>query len=228
MLAIRGLLKKLLESYNQLFSTTPRMNSTITKGQQHFSLKKWLFYRHSSPSLRKNKGARKQEERQPVPFPNFDSPQKHSSAFRNGETDDEGLIHISGMKALLEAHLLLGEPVDCSKIWANVWIEEEHCLEVVHAEAVKKVAPSSSSSMHILIYLCERKERVLNFLWSICRDATDTKNNNKLREALNHFTRREERLLHLYTVKFIYCVDDNIVLRKLQIGRNDVPHYDLT
>mmetsp|Transcript_7171 Transcript_7171/g.10470 ORF Transcript_7171/g.10470 Transcript_7171/m.10470 type:complete len:80 (+) Transcript_7171:370-609(+) len=63
-------------------------------------------------------------------------------------------------------------------------------------------------SSKMTTYLSERKDRVLDFLWSICRDASDVvTRNEELRQAIQQFTYREERILQLYTVKFIRAND---------------------
>lgn len=176
------------------------------------SFKKWICSRYLS--LKNITNARQQRNSKELSsYDGFiNQPYINSPLSPCGETSDKFveqlmLEYISGMRNRLEAYL--SSESTCDEAWASVWIQEEACLEVSHTKAMTKLCRSNRSG-RIFTYLCERKERVLDFLWSICRDATNsTLQKCELLQALDTFTYREERILHLYTVKFIHSFDVN-------------------
>lgn len=96
----------------------------------------------------------------------------------------------------------LAEEGDSPTCWANIWIKEEARLEVNHVRALSSL--STTDSTRIPSYLMERKDRTLNFLWSICRDAPSMER-DQVQKTLENFLDREEILLKLYLVSYIKC-----------------------
>lgn len=83
--------------------------------------------------------------------------------------------------------------------WATFWLHEEAHVEAHHEEAV---AMLTNDQTRIRSYLDNRKERILNFLWSLCRDAMDDDNDDQT-HVFHSFVDREEQLMKLYLVGYI-------------------------
>ena len=84
--------------------------------------------------------------------------------------------------------------------WDEVWVVEGALLEANHLDALAAVTNDRTK-----IYLERRKERVLDFVWCMCRDAFQTKH-GEMKDAFDVFIQREERNLKLYMVSYIECM----------------------
>jgi hypothetical protein len=85
--------------------------------------------------------------------------------------------------------------------WATFWLHEEAHVEVHHEDAL---AMLNEKQIRIRSYLDNRKERILNFLWSLCRDAMDDDDNQAPpAHVFRAFCEREEQLMKLYLVGYI-------------------------
>ena len=84
--------------------------------------------------------------------------------------------------------------------WANYWIQEETEFLSHHDQSLQM-----RSDIHFQqSYLRWRKERVLNFLWKLCRDESNM-TIQQIEQAFETFVNREIRLLELHAVKYICC-----------------------
>lgn len=89
---------------------------------------------------------------------------------------------------------------DMDTRWDEVWVAEVALLEANHAEAL-----SAATSDRTKRYLTRRKERILDFVWCMCRDSPRHEC-REMRESIEAFARKEERILGLYVVSYIECI----------------------
>jgi hypothetical protein len=85
--------------------------------------------------------------------------------------------------------------------WATFWLQEEARVETHHDEALAMLGDAKQT--RIRSYLDNRKERILNFLWSLCRDAMDEDDQTSVEHVFSAFVEREEQLMKLYLVGYI-------------------------
>mmetsp|Transcript_4301 Transcript_4301/g.4973 ORF Transcript_4301/g.4973 Transcript_4301/m.4973 type:complete len:177 (+) Transcript_4301:55-585(+) len=126
----------------------------------------------------------------------------HRRPSQHATIEDVVLNYLTSLQERFDALFTSSSPPlqQQEQLWANVWVHEEALMEANHDEAMALDLPSHK----LPTYLTERKERVLDFLWSICRDASVT-NMDELRRIIQMFAFREEKILQLYTIKFISC-----------------------
>lgn len=82
--------------------------------------------------------------------------------------------------------------------WGDAWITEEAFFEANHQDALA----AGDASPRFVSYLEDRKERILNVLWSICRDGhglTYAEVNRRLQEC----RLREDRIRDMYSETYI-------------------------
>lgn len=103
--------------------------------------------------------------------------------------------YLNFLQDRFENHLSGLKECDSQHQWANFWLQEEAQLEAHHKEACMM----AEKQTQIQRYLISRKERILNLLWSICRDAMD----QPVQHAFASFVEREEQLMKLYLVGYI-------------------------
>ena len=84
--------------------------------------------------------------------------------------------------------------------WDEVWVMEGTLLEANHLDAL-----AAATTDRTKVYLDRRKERVLDFVWCMCRDASQS-NCQEMKQILNVFVEREERISRLYMVSYIECI----------------------
>jgi hypothetical protein len=127
-----------------------------------------------------------------------------SKAF-NSIQKDKGTLSIEEIVAAYLLHFrnrfnnYLGRS-DNDTRWDEVWAVEGALLEANHLDALAAATTDRTTA-----YLDRRKERVLDFVWCMCRDASQTKC-QEMRQVFDVFIEREERILKLYMVSYIECV----------------------
>ena len=104
---------------------------------------------------------------------------------------------------LLNFHKRFHDYLDRSDMdtrWDEVWVVEAALLEANHVAALTAATTDRTKR-----YLTRRKERILDFVWCMCRDSPRHEC-REMRESIEAFSRNEERILELYVVSYIKCI----------------------
>lgn len=126
------------------------------------------------------------------------------SSFYEEEESAEELAgaYLTHLRQRFQGHLqlLTSAEEDSSLHWANYWIQEETAF-IKHHEQL--LGMKSGGSAHFQkSYLRWRKERVLDFLWRLCRDESNM-TLEQVEQMFGSFVDREAALLRLHVVNYI-------------------------
>lgn len=121
------------------------------------------------------------------------------SSYEEESAEELAGAYLTHLRQRFQGHLQLvsSSEEDSSLHWANYWIQEETAF-IKHHEQVL----GSGSAHFQQSYLRWRKERVLDFLWRLCRDESNM-TLAQVEQMFVSFVDREAVLLRLHVVNYI-------------------------